>query len=101
MRIHVVEKPKQTPRELGKNANQWPRDSGTIWRVVESDHEDFLVDDRLLYMSSDYSGHAWINLRTEVIFTGNISTSYDKKVMIVQDFTVNQVSLFVDNSARP
>lgn len=101
MNISYQEKPKQQPRSLGGDPNSWPNESNTIWKVVESpdDREDFKVDDLLLYMCHRYSGYCWINLRSNEIMTGNIKESY--KIKIVQDFTVNTVTLYVDNSARP
>lgn len=100
MNISYQEKPKQQQRSLGNDPNGWPKESDTIWRVVESDgREEFQQDDLLLYLCHRYSGYCWINLRSKAIHTHDIKDSY--KIKIVQDFTINTVSLYVDNSARP
>lgn len=99
MNVSYTEKPKSTERSLGNDPNGWPSESDTIWRVVSSEHDKFLVGDLLLSLVTRYTGYAILNLRSKELHTNKIENGY--KVKIVQDFTVNTVTLYVDNSARP
>lgn len=99
MYISYQEKPVQQQRSLGNDPNGWPSEGGTIWRVKESPIDGFVRDDLLLVLCSRYQGYAVLNLRSQELHTGTIKDGYSVK--IVQDFTVNTVTLYVDNSARP
>jgi hypothetical protein len=99
MNITYSEKPVQQERTLGRNANSWPKESDSVWRVTKSDHADFLAGDLLLYLCSNYQGYAFINMRSKTIHTNEVTDG--NKVSIIQDFTLNAVTLYVDNSARP
>lgn len=101
MNVSYVEKQPTPVRSLGTDPNGWPSEGDTIWRVVEngSSNEAFLQGDLLLNLCSRYSGYAIINLRSKTIHVGKIDGGYQIKV--IQDFTINTVTLYVDNSARP
>lgn len=99
MPVSYEKKPAQQVRNLGKDPNSWPRESETIWRVMKSDSEDFEVGDLLLYLCSNHRGYAIVNLRSNCIHTGQISDGYT--IQVVQDFSVKNVTLYVDNSAMP
>lgn len=94
-KLFVKQKPIQQPRFL---ASSWPSEG--VWSVTKTRDETaaFAVDDKLLFISS----YIFVHLRTEKWYvSGRQSDQELNGIQVVRDYSIQEVTLHIDNTEKP